>query len=80
MSESPDRGEYNWIETEVGMKDVQKCDYGTVGDFGNATRDCIAANQWDIYEGRECITLATLQLRQLQMVGTASRVDPEGKW
>ena len=68
VSESPDRGKYNWNETEVGMLDEQECDYGTVGDSGMAIRACMAPNQWDIYDGRDCITFATLRLRMLSQV------------
>ncbi len=69
VSDSPDRGEYNWTEIEVGKKDEQDCDYGTVGDTGKARRCCVGANQWEnMYEGSECITFATLRLRQIAQV------------
>lgn len=70
VTDSPDRGKYNWNETEVGKENTQICDYGTVSeDSGNARRNCIAHSQWGLYDGSECITFATLQLRLISQVG-----------
>ena len=71
MTDSPKRGTYNWAETEVNLQDAQDCFYGevTIG-MGQARRYCIAHNQWNMYNGEECITLATFRLRQISEVGS----------
>jgi len=68
VTENPDRGTYNWNETEVGGSDVQHCGYEPVSKGGMAIRNCIANDQWAEYDGRQCVTFATFRLRNISRV------------
>ena len=73
------RGDYNWSEVKVDALDEQECFYQPLEMTGKAKRKCQSHRNWispypdrieydDRYDGSECVTLATHQLRQLSNV------------
>ena len=73
-----DRGTYNWTETAVESPPVIRelnCSFEPQMDFGMARRACRANNTWShpddysrLYDGAQCVTFSTFQLRQLSKV------------
>lgn len=74
---------YNWTETKVDVKRMVSCEFGTQeeGDGGMAKRLCAEHDVWDdpmrssplTYDGSECITNDTFQLRKLAKVSLQSQ-------
>ena len=76
-----DRGIYNWSETAVKDQPVVRelnCFYGSQEENQNgvARRQCLSNNTWRHpsdanrpYDGSQCITGSTAQLRMLRNVG-----------
>ena len=77
---SDDRGTYNWTETAVSSPPIIRelnCFYEPQKDVGMARRVCSSHNIWShptdhtlTYDGSECITYSTFQLRELSRVIT----------
>ena len=79
-----DRGIYNWSETAVEDQPVVRelnCFYGSQEEnrIGVARRQCLSNNTWRHpsdttrpYDGSQCITGSTAQLRMLRDVGLFS--------
>lgn len=75
-----DRGIYNWTETAVASRPIVrmlKCAYEPqdLMNGGMARRSCISNNTWvhpedhlRSYDGIQCITNSTFQLRQISRV------------
>ena len=76
-----DRGMYNWMETAVESLPIVRmldCFYEAQNLMkgGMARRECVSNNTWRhpddaslSYDGAQCITRGTFQLRQLSQVG-----------
>ena len=76
-----DRGTYRWKETAVESPPIIRelnCTYEPQDliEGGMARRECISNNTWihpedpsHLYDGAECITNSTFQLRQISRVG-----------
>ena len=80
-----DRGTYNWTETAVANPPIVReldCFYGPQEGVGMARRACVSNNTWihpddttrsydeaRPYNGAQCITMSTFQLRELSEVG-----------
>lgn len=75
--QSPDnRGSYNWSETEVGMTNEVQCFYDSMLSMETemAVRKCNSRNVWtgtgaSSYDGMECLTMNSYQLRLISKVG-----------
>ena len=66
-AQSDDRGIYIWQETHVGTTASSKCFYEeqVEGSGLRATRFCRAPSTWDLYDGINCATRSTAELRNL---------------
>ena len=72
-NEKTDHGSYTWNETQVGETDKQMCMNGPKDEYdpdGRASRYCRGDLDWMTYSGAECVSDATVRLRQLEMVYT----------
>ena len=60
---SPNRGQFIWKETAVGMTTNFDCPFGPSGEVG--TRTCLKRNTWGASEITSCGTVVTQLFRVL---------------